>query len=431
MGGTGRNGATHAGAAGHAFPAVRAVADAAVRDGRVPGIAIAIGRSDGPTTMIVAGHGEFAADATDVATVTPDTLWRIYSMTKPMTGIAAMILVEEGKLSLDQPVSDFFPQFATARVLIDPATSTETRPATGKATIRGLMTHTAGLNYAVLADTPARADLADRGVVPLQVNAGVEARMRPLRPDTLQEFAARAGAAPLVADPGTQWNYSMGLDVLAAVVEQTSGIPFERFVQQRLLDPLGMASTGWQVPQSRAGRLVANYGPKALVDMAWPGTTTAVSDAVALVDPAATSLFLSPPSFPYGGAGLVSTARDYDRFLLMLQNSGTIDGERILGTDTVRLTMSNLMPAGVFLSGSGPIPTGERFGFGAGGFVTLQDSDGFGRGRGTYGWDGAAGSRAWIDPARGVRATMMINMLNSVDLGNEFDRALASDIRAS
>jgi CubicO group peptidase (beta-lactamase class C family) len=125
---------------------------------------------------------------------------------------------------------------------------------------------------------------------------------------------------------------------------------------------------------------------------------------------------------------LVSTARDYDRFLRMLQNDGTLGGVRILSRATARLAKSNLMPPGVFLVGSGPIPPNEQFGFGAGGFVTLSDRDGFGRGKGTFGWDGAAGSRAWVDPVRNIRATMMINVLASGEIGNDFDKAIARDM---
>lgn len=406
------------------FPALQAFADAAVRDGKVPGMAIAIGIGDAPPTWIIAGKTAFAG----TTPATPDTLWRIYSMTKPITAIAAMILVDDGKVNLDQPVSDFFPEFAGARVLSDPAKGTATVPATRSMTIRELMTHTSGLNYAILADTPARKDLQAQGVVPLQVNAVVEARARPLRAPTLLDFAARAGRAPLVADPGTAWNYSMGLDVLAAVVEKAGGMPFERFVQRRILDPLGMTSTEWQVKPSQVGRFAANYGPRALIEMAWPGSSTPINDKLALIDGAANSVYLAAPSFPYGGAGLVSTARDYDRFLHMLQNDGRLGSRRILSAATARLAKSNLMPPGVTMTGQGPVAPGEAVGFGAGGYSTLRDVDGFGRAKGTYGWDGAAGTRAWVDTKSGVRAVMMINLIGAGPIGADFDRAVMKDV---
>ncbi|MES2988760.1 MAG: serine hydrolase domain-containing protein, partial [Pseudomonadota bacterium] len=238
----------------------------------------------------------------------------------------------------------------------------------------------------------------------------------------------RAGRSPLVADPGTAWNYAMGLDVLAAVVEKASNTRFEDFVQRRILNPLRMSSTGWQVKPSQVGRLSASYGPRAVVEMAWPGSSMPLNDTMALVDSAMTSVYLTAPSFPYGGAGLVSTARDYDRFLHMLLNDGRLGNKRILSTATARLAKSNLMPDGVFLTNFGPVAPGEPVGFGAGGFVTLKDIDGLGRGKGSFGWDGAAGTRAWIDPVRRVRATMMINVFASSQLGNEFSKALARDM---
>ncbi|VWX46767.1 serine hydrolase [Novosphingobium sp. 9U] len=407
-----------------AFPAVRAFVDPVVRDGKVPGIAIAVGVGDEPPTWIVAGKTAFGGSMP----ASPDTLWRIYSMTKPITGIAAMILIDEGKLRLDQPVSDFFPEFATAKVLVDPAKAMITRPAKRTITIRDLMTHTSGLNYAILPNTPAQQQLQAQGVTPFQFNRVLESRMRPLRAPNLAEFAGRAGRSPLVADPGTAWNYSMGLDVLAAVIEKASRMPLADFVQRRLLTPLAMTSTGWRVDATQAKRLAASYGPRAALEKTWPGSTTPVNDTIALLDRPATSVYLNAPSFPYGGAGLVSTARDYDRFLRMLLNDGRLGSKRILSINTARLAKSNLMPAGVFMNGPGPVAPGEPAGFGAGGFVVLKDVDGFGRGKGAYGWDGAAGTRAWVDPVRHVRATMMINMLGSIGLGNDFDKALARDL---
>lgn len=411
-----------------AFPAVQAFADAAVRSGKVPGIAIAIGVGDAPTRFIVAGKTGVAPGDT---VVSPDTLWRIYSMTKPITGLAAMILIDEGKLRLDQPVSDIFPEFRDARVLVDPAHGLETRPAVGRVTIRELMTHSSGLNYAVVIDTPARKELEREGITPFQANPAIEAKARMARPATLDAFARRAGKAPLVADSGTIWSYSMGVDVLAAVVEHVSGIPFEQFVQRRILTPLRMTSTYWQVPRSDVGRFASSYAPKQLSDAMWPGLTHAATATLSLVDGAADSVYLRAPSFPYGGAGLVSSARDYDRFLHMVQNGGMLDGARILSPATARLGRSNLLPNGVFLSGSGPIPANERFGFGAGGFVALDRSDGFGRGKGTFGWDGAAGSRGWTDPVRNIRVTMMINVFGSGGLGSELDQAVTQDIGAA
>ena len=351
--------------------------------------------------------------------MTPDSLWRVYSMTKPITAMAAMILVEEGKLRLDQPLSDIYPAYRQMRVLTNPQASLDTRPATSPITIRELMTHTAGLGYSFTAKGPLLKEYERLGLMPYAANAQVEAKVRPTRPANLQQFAERAATAPLIAEPGTRWSYSMGLDVLAAVVEKVSGMPFERFVQTRLFAPLKMNSSYWQVPASAANRLVSNY--------------TFLGDQMVPVDPAATSVFRLAPSFPYGGAGLVMSARDYDRFLQMLQNEGQVDGVRVMKPETVRLAMSNLLPAGVTYGSvtgasggsGGEVPTG----YGAGGSVTLADTPG-GPGKGTYGWGGAAGTIAYVDPTRHVRGTVMVNYFpaDRYPLRSDLAKALYRDL---
>ena len=185
----------------------------------------------------------------------------------------------------------------------------------------------------------------------------------------------------------------MGLDVMAAVIEKASGMPFERFVQTRIFEPLGMNRSYWQVPADKQAWLASNY--------------TFVGDKLVPLDPAATSTFLDAPSFPYGGAGLVTSARDYDRFLHMLQDEGTLDGVTVMKPETVRLAMSNLLPPGVFFTGIGD-PGAPPMGFGAGGSVYLEDRPGSAS-KGTYGWGGAAGTIAWVDPVKHVRGTIMVN----------------------
>ncbi len=370
--------------AAQALPAAEALARRYVAEGRTPGIVLAIGAPNG-VRFAQAGRGGPDPAA---AAVTPDTLWRIYSMTKPITGMAAMMLVEDGRLRLDQPVSDFIPAFRSMRVLVDPERSLASRPARSPITVRQLMTHSSGLGYSINARGPLLDAYVKAGLTPFAVNAAVEAQVRPARPTTLAEFANRAAAQPLVAEPGTRWHYSMGLDVLGRVIEVASGMPFDRFVQTRMFAPLGMTSTYWSVPASEAGRLAT--------------TVTYLGGRTVPLDPAEASVFLQPPSFPYGGAGLVSSARDYDRFLAMLANRGTLDGRRVMKPETVTLGMSNLLPAGVFFTGGG-----TRMGFGAGGSVTLADAPGMARG--SFGWSGAAGTNAWVDPVRQRRAIAMVN----------------------
>lgn len=385
----------------------QALFDAYVRDRKMPGIVGAFGVGELPTVFVAAGRigTEPAAPAADA-----DSLWRIYSMTKPITGMAAMLLVQDGKLSLDDPLSKFFPAFAKMRVLTDPDASLATRPARTAITIRQLLTHTSGMGYQINAQGPLLKEYERLGLVPFAANAQTEAVARRSRPASLATFAERAAQVPLVAEPGTSWHYSMSLDVLAAVIEKASGMRFETFVRQRLLDPLRMTATDWQVRPADVTRFATNY--------------TFVGDQLVPLDPAARSAFLQPPSFPYGGAGLVSSARDYDRFLHMLQDAGTLDGVQVMKPETARLAMSNLLPPGVTYRNK----EGEVMGYGAGGVVYLADQPGGAR-KGSYGWGGAAGTVAIVDPARRFRGTIMVNYFPGErwPLAKETFAALASD----
>ena len=367
-----------------------------VTDDRAPGIVVAVGTDGDAPTFVT--EGVIADGAEQKAT--PDTLWRVYSMTKPITAMAAMTLIEDGKMSLDQPVSDFIPAFKDMQVLVKPGTdSMESRPARHPITIRNLLTHTAGLGYSIVTKGALLKAYEKNGILPATISRGYEQGVRASRPESLEEFANRLAKLPLIADPGSQWSYSIGLDVMGRVIEVASGMPFDRYVQTRILDPLKMQSTYWTVPGDQKQRLATNY--------IWMGDTRVP------LDPGATSVFLDPPSFPYGGAGLVMSARDYDRFLHMLQNGGSLDGAQVMKPETVHLAMSNLLPNGVTYSnvdGATGGSAGPKMGFGAGGSVYLEDVPG-GPGKGTYGWGGAAGTIAWVDPERHVRGTVMVNYI--------------------
>lgn len=373
--------------------AVQALAESYVATNKAPGIVLAWGARGSDATF--AYDGRLAPGTTGDA-VDPDTLWRVYSMTKPITGIAAMLLVEDGKLGLDQPIHEIIPAFRDMKVLSDPANSLASRPAARAITVRHLLTHTAGLGYSIVTTGPLKAEYERLGILPAAISPEAEGAMAPLRPKSLAEFADRVAGLPLVTDPGTTWSYSIGLDVLAAVVEKAAGMPFERFVQTRLFTPLGMTSSFWTVPASEAQRLGPNF--------LWAG------DNLVPIDPAGTgSAFATAPAFPYGGAGLVMSARDYDRFLAMLLNEGAIGTARVMKAETVRLALSNLLPAGVVFTGiPGTGAQSNAGGYGAGGFVTTADVPG-GPGAGTYGWGGAAGTIAWVDRKNGVRASAYVN----------------------
>jgi len=394
-----------------ALPATQAVLDGYVRDNKMPGIVGAFGVGDGPTMFVSAGK---IADGPGAAPAGPDSLWRVYSMTKPITGMAAMMLVEDGKLKLDDPVSKYIPAFRDIKVLNGPD-SLASHPAVRPVTIRMLLTHTAGLGYSIVTKGPLLAEYKRLGIDPAQVNNELEAQSRKVRPATLEEFANRVASVPLVYEPGSKWSYSIGLDVMGRVIEVASGMSFDGFVQQRIFDPLKMSSSFWTVPKSEIPRLSTNYiFTRAAMAQVNPALDASKIDAKARIplDAGATSVWLKPPSFPYGGAGLVMSARDYDRFLHMLQNYGELDGVRVMKAETAKLAMSNLLPAGVEFGGTvastGGTTAGPKTGFGAGGSVYLEDYPG-GAGKGTYGWGGAAGTVAFVDPARHARGTVMVN----------------------
>ncbi len=376
------------------LPATTALFDGYVTQNKMPGIVGAFGAGEGPTLFPSAGK---ISDDPNAPAAGPDSLWRVYSMSKPITAMSAMMLIEDGKLNLDDPVSKYIPAFKDMKVATSPDMSLDTRPATRPITIRNLLTHTAGLGYTIVTKGPLLKEYERLGILPLSVNADMETKMRLVRPKSLEEFANRVATLPLIAEPGTKWSYSIGLDVMGRVIEVASGMSFERFVQTRLFDPLKMKSSFWQVPQSEVGRLATNYA--------------FVGDTRTPLDPAATSVYLQKPSFPYGGAGLVMSARDYDRFLHMIQDGGTLDGVRVMKPATIALATSNLLPAGVTyggVSGGTGGTKGSNMGFGAGGSVVLETTPN-GPGKGTYAWGGAAGTIAWVDPLKRSRGNVMVN----------------------
>ncbi len=417
---------SHTGAAA----STRTLFESMVAENKVPGVSGSFGRRGEPTIFLSSGT---IADRKGAPAASPDTLWRLYSMGKPITGLAAMLLVEDGKLGLDQPVADFIPAFRNMRVLIDPAGGLATRPARGLITVRQLMTHTSGMTYHFGSSPALGQEYLRLGITPYQISRPDDLRLRAHRPKSLQAFAVQAAKLPLFADPGTTWEYSIGLDVLAAVVEKAAGMPYQQFLRTRLLKPLRMSSTFFTVPGAEARRLADNvgyegdeYNPPSPALLSTTGTVRRP------LDRGPTSVYLHPPSFPYGGAGMVSSARDIDRLLQMLQNDGELDGARVMKPETVRLALSNLMPPGLFFypGASAGIPQDRRIrlGFGAGGFVTLESQRG-GLGKGSFSWMGAAGTVMFVDPENGLRGSMMINFMPSEQwpLRDEFYAAIEVD----
>ena len=385
------------------YPTVRAQLESYVSSGKLPGLLATIGRAAGMPDVVAVGTQGLG----ETTPVNIDTLWRIYSMTKPITGIAAMILVDEGKMKLDQPIADFLPEFANMTVLTNPEKNLDAVPAKTQITVRHLLTHTAGLGYSIVTKGPLLQAYLDNGITP-----GIVSRFpipgQPTSAPTpdLKTFSERLAKLPLIAEPGTKWSYSISLDLLGRVIEVASGMDFEAFLKTRIFEPLKMNSSYFQVPQSETKRFVSNYAP--------------INGVLFPIDPASTSIYLNKPAFAFGGAGMVTSARDYDRFLNMLANYGELDGVRVMSTAAAKLAMSDLLPSGV--STDGTFTAGA--GFGAGGRVGKGANDG------VFGWGGAAGTVAFVDPRSKLRAICMAQYMpsNVYPIHSDFAKWVQKDL---
>ena len=368
------------------YPTIKAEIDGYIATKKAAGAIAAIGHGLAAPDVISAGTIAFG----DQTPIDMDSLFRIYSMTKPIAGMAAMILIGDRKMTLDQPIADFLPEYKEMRVLTDPANSLDTVPAKTLITVRHLLTHTAGLGYSIITKGPLLKVYLENGITPGAISRmklpGIETGAP--TPD-LKTFAERLATLPLIAEPGSKWSYSISLDLLGRVIEVASGMDFETFLQTRIFTPLKMNSTYFTVPQSEVKRFTTNYA--------------VFNGAMIPIDPAATSVYLDKPALPSGGGGLVSSTRDYDRFLTMLLNGGTLDGVTVMSPETAALGMSNLLPQGADVKGTWV----ENEHFGAGGRV------GTGANAGSFGWGGAAGTSAFVHRVKKVRATGMIQYMPS------------------
>ena len=338
--------------------------------------------------------------------VDENSLYRIYSMSKPITGMATMILIDEGKLGLDQPLYEILPAFRDMQVLVNPEGSLEeTVSAIRPITIRQLLTHTAGLGYQIISKGPLLAAYNEQGLVGGRVSRMPIPGFPPVTPAPgLAAFADRLAELPLMYQPATKWSYSCSIDLLGRVIEVASGMEFEAFLKKRIFDPCGMTSTFMQVPQSEVGRLTDNYG--IINGNAFP------------IDPGANSIFTDPAEVPSGGGGLVSSPKDYDRFLRMLLGYGRIDGKFVMSEEAVRVGVSDLLPSTVDTKGSWL----EGEGHGAGG-----------RSKGaTFGWGGAAGTLAAVDFGLKLRSTLFTQYMPSeaYPIRDEFLAAMEADLAA-
>ncbi|MEU1056743.1 serine hydrolase domain-containing protein [Streptomyces sp. NPDC005876] len=347
-----------------------------VDEGRLPGFLVAVARGGRIAHLTTYGRRDIAAGLP----VQADTLWRIYSMTKPVTAVAVLILLEEGRLSLDDPVAAYLPAFAEPRVYArGAAPDVTTRPAAGPVLIRHLLTHTAGLTFGFYHAHPVDA---------LYRAAGLESSVLPGA--DLAETVDLYASLPLQFDPGTEWNYSVASNVLGRLVEVVSGRPLDEFFAERIFRPLGMTDAGFQVTDEQAGRLAELYGEQ---------------DGGGIA-PVAGLPLRGRPRFLSGSGGLVASAYDVHRFTELLRRRGEVDGTRLLAPATVDLMTRNHLPGGADLRafGSRPAhdePGNDGVGFGLGvSVVTDPARTRVPSGLGAYGWSGVATTTFWVDPGR-------------------------------
>lgn len=407
---------TALGAAGLSVAKPEAIGFSSARLARIGDVVqrhIAEGRVTGAVTL-VARHGQIAhfeahglMDREAKTPMRKDAIFRIASMSKPVTGVAIMMLVEEGRVRLNDPVSRFIPEFTDTKVAVPKAGAPQAMPsgpgqpppppefdlvsAQRPVTVRDLLTHTSGLASGGLGSREAnRTGNRDTS-------------------STLAPYVARLGAAPLDFQPGTEWRYSAlaGIDTLGRIVEVASGLTFDEFLRQRVFAPLGMNDTAFVVPPSKQARIVTPYGrsPKGLERQdtpAWLATTTLFS----------------------GGGGLWSTAEDYARFAQMLASGGDFDGTRLLGPRTVARMAANHV-GDKYL---GTSRTLRGLGFGLTVEVVLDEVEsGQARSTGSYGWDGAFGTHFWVDPKESLVGILMVQTPGS-GLTRDFETAVMQAI---
>jgi CubicO group peptidase (beta-lactamase class C family) len=346
------------------------------------------GKLAGVVTM-VSRHGKVVEfDATgkrDIASNAPmqkDSIFRIYSMSKPITGVAMMMLFEEGKWQLNDPVSKYIPEFANLKVYATDANNNIVmKDQVHQVTMRELMSHSGGFTYGIFSGSAV--DKMQRDADVLNIN------------NTLDEFIKRVAKLPLNSQPGSEWHYSISVDIQGYIVQKLSGMPFEKFLEQRIFKPLGMVDTAFYVPKDKLNRFAEYY--------------TYDKDGkllVCAIDGCLNHDFSKVPALSSGGGGLVSTATDYMRFCQMLLNGGQLDGVRLLSPLSVELMRSNVLAPNVPI-----LAPGAGFGLDFAVYTDPVAAGGY-YGKGTYWWGGAAGTWFWIDPVNDLIVLGMIQQVS-------------------
>jgi CubicO group peptidase (beta-lactamase class C family) len=359
-----------------------------IASGRLPGLSVTVHRRGETAYFRAAGLRDVAAGAP----MTDDTIVRIYSMTKPLTSVAIMMLYEEGLFQLDDPISRVLPAFRNQRVFLSGNRSSfASVQAERDITYRDLLTHTSGLSYGFLDMRP---------VDTMYREAGIDFQTAET---SLADLVDRAAAMPLIAQPGKAWNYSISTDVLGRLVEVHGGMPFARFLAERVIAPLGMVDTGFHVPPASHARFAANYVPDA-------------KGGLLLYDDPTKSRYLRPENVTSGGGGLVSTAGDYLRFCRMMLNGGELEGARLLGVKTVEYMTTNHLAGDIAAMGMPRFFEGNFHGTGFGlGFSIVLDpvkTQTMGS-EGEYGWGGFASTGFWCDPAEEMAVVLMTQLTPS------------------
>ncbi len=313
-----------------------------------------------------------------------DTIFRIYSMSKPITSVAVMMLYEEGRFLLDDPVSKYLPEFKQTQVFADTSNGeVRTKPQKREFTVRQLLSHTAGLTYGFFSNTVVDSLYRENHVLSGEV--------------TLADFTKKLAEIPLLMQPGEAWYYSVATDVLGRFVEAVSGQTFDQFLQERIFEPLQMSDAGFFVPKDKHARLASMYelnkdGKLAVSEMDGKGAA-----------------FQSKPTGFSGGGGMVATTSDYLRFSQMLLNGGELDGARILGRKTVELMTMNHLP-GKLLNGFSSGRNHAGFGLGFRVVVDPAQTQIVGS-NGEYSWSGMANTYFWIDPEEELIGLLMMQFL--------------------
>ncbi len=357
------------------------------------------GKLAGVITLL-ARHGETAhcecfgvADIEDQTPMQIDALFRIFSMTKPITSVALLMLYEEGHFQLSDPVARFIPEFKETQVLTEAKEDEwRTTDLERAITLHDLFTHTAGLAYGLDRSSPVDVRYQDEGILRMD--------------EPMSDKVKRIAALPLAQQPGRAWKYSVATDVLGYLVEIIAGVPFDAFLKERIFTPLGMTDTDFYVPADKQARLTTVYEPDDKGGIRALTATDAPEE-----EREATEAWINKrrkPAFLSGGGGLISTIGDYLRFALMLRNQGRLEGERLLGRKTVELMTQNHLAPQIH-------PWADpAWGFGLGVGVLLDPARAKILGSaGAYGWGGAASTDYWYDPQEDLIGILMTQFMPS------------------